>query len=111
VFFDFTLQRRVYQASQLWYMQAQERLETHPAYQEARTIVGNARDALEEAARLYHAAQDSAQVVFERDVELPPVIVPEVELSREASAPLFHSLESFSTASERLIAHKALQDS
>ena len=108
-FFDFSLDRRLHEASAAWHTEAQERLVEHPAYQESVTKIATALGTVEEAKAVYDVAQEEALQAL-RDVELPHAEIPEPELDGQLPKPLFDSKRDFATASRRLIAHKALEE-
>jgi hypothetical protein len=59
-FFDFSLDRRLHEASAASHTEAQERLVEHPAYQESVTKIATALGTVEEAKAVYDVAQEEA---------------------------------------------------
>jgi hypothetical protein len=107
-FFDFSLARRLNEASEEWHTEANEQLIDHPSYQECVEKITDALNNLEEAKADYDQVQQDSLVAL-RGIELPHPDVPEPEIETQPPAPLFTTTDDFATASRRLIAHKALE--
>jgi hypothetical protein len=109
-FYDFTLDERAAAVRDAWFTGAATRLTLHPDRAAAEQEIRAAYDNLGKATAALAAAQNAA---LERlhsigEVVIPP---PEVQITAASPAPLFTTKDDFVTATRKLIASRALEDS
>lgn len=122
-FYDPDIERRTRRAAAEWDSVAYTALRKHPRYAEAsekvelalagiRPALADLETAIANLERANVAlieAQSTASDML-ADLEFPPVVQPEADDLPDAPEPLFTTDADFVTATERLIAHKALED-
>jgi hypothetical protein len=116
-FYDPSLEGRTKEASEAWHEEAEERMRSHPAYQEALLRLESALDALRGSARetatdavaAFEAIQRGIAEELAATILVPPVVLPEPNYDVScAPRPLFTCDEEYVTATRRLIDHKQL---
>jgi hypothetical protein len=108
-FFDPTLDDRIGKAKVAWENLAREMLPNVPGWEAAREDVARYRELLATAARYLRRAQTRAYKALET-VKPPEIRLPEAEIVAESPEPLFTTDDDFVAASQKLIAHKALEE-
>jgi hypothetical protein len=113
-FYDFTLDTQCAVAVQEWRGEAAKRLSDHPARADAEEKIRAAYDNVKKAIVALKRAQGAALVRLRNgatgigSVAIP---APEVQIKATAPAPLFTTEDDFVTATRKLIASRALEDS
>lgn len=104
-FYDAGLDALVGAAESEWQERAEQKLRSHPAYQEGWQRIAAAHQQVAAAVENLHNEQHQLAALLEDTVPPPPPL-PEAKPDGKATTPLFDSNDDYITATRRLIRHK-----